>query len=96
MKYEEQYIKVKRATFSYDNYTILVYYKENIEMFNDTMYTCTVMIANISNIIEPFMPETTAKINNYFIKLKYTKKSKKISMVKLPLKFIQERQMALT
>ena len=29
------------------------------------MYTCVCLIANISNIIEPFMPATAEKIRKY-------------------------------
>ena len=49
----------------YDEQKPWVQYKENINKFNDIMYTCATMIANISNIIEPFMPETAAKIREY-------------------------------
>ena len=40
-------------------------FKENKTEFDNTIYTCAVIIANISNIIEPFMPETAEKIRNY-------------------------------
>ena len=36
--------------------------KENMEEFNNTTYTCTYIIANISNLIAPFMPNTSKKI----------------------------------
>lgn len=36
--------------------------KENIEAFNDITYTCSYIIANISNLIAPFMPNTSLKI----------------------------------
>lgn len=36
--------------------------KENIEEFNNITYTCTYIIANISNLIAPFMPNTSLKI----------------------------------
>ena len=36
--------------------------KENIEEFNNITYTCTYIIANISNLIAPFMPNTSKKI----------------------------------
>ena len=35
--------------------------KENIEEFNNTTYTCTYIIANVSNLIAPFMPNTSLK-----------------------------------
>lgn len=36
--------------------------KENIDEFNNTTYTCIYMIANISNLLNPFIPDTTEKI----------------------------------
>ena len=36
--------------------------KENIEEFNNITYTCAYIIANISNLIAPFMPNTSKKI----------------------------------
>jgi methionyl-tRNA synthetase len=49
----------------YDERKPWVQAKEDIEEFNNTMYTCACLIANISNIIEPFMPATAAKIRKY-------------------------------
>ena len=49
----------------YDEKRPWVQFKENIAEFNKTMYTCISLIANISNIIEPFMPETSQKIKSY-------------------------------
>ena len=49
----------------YDNKQPWIQYKENIEEFNNTIYTCTVTIANISNLIEPFMPKIAEKIREY-------------------------------
>ena len=49
----------------YDEQKPWVQYKEDINKFNDIMYTCATMIANISNIIEPFMPKSAAKIREY-------------------------------
>ena len=37
--------------------------KENIDKFNDVTWTCVYIMANISNLIAPFMPETSQKIN---------------------------------
>lgn len=36
--------------------------KENVEEFNNITYTCAYIIANISNLIAPFMPNTSLKI----------------------------------
>lgn len=38
--------------------------KEDISKFNDVTYTCVYMIANIANLINPFMPDTAEKIKN--------------------------------
>ena len=39
--------------------------KENEEEFNNTIYTCSVMIANLSNLFEPIMPEACKKLREY-------------------------------
>ena len=39
--------------------------KEDIEGFNKTIYNCTVIIANLSNLFEPFMPTACSKIRQY-------------------------------
>jgi len=39
---------------------------ENIEDFNNTIYTCSVIIANLSNLFEPVMPEACTKLRKYF------------------------------
>lgn len=36
--------------------------KENISDFNDTTYTCLYMIANLSNLVEPVLPNASTKI----------------------------------
>ena len=37
----------------------------NIEEFNNTIYTCTNIIANLSNLIEPIMPQTSKRLREY-------------------------------
>ena len=39
--------------------------KENEEEFNNTIYTCAVMIANLSNLFEPIMPKSCSKLREY-------------------------------
>ena len=39
--------------------------KEDINAFNKTIYNCTVIIANLSNLFEPFMPMACSKIREY-------------------------------
>ena len=46
----------------YDEQTPWIKVKENIEEFNNITYTCTYMIANIANLIKPFLPFTSEKI----------------------------------
>jgi methionyl-tRNA synthetase len=46
----------------YDEQKPWVQVKEDINKFNDITYTCVYMIANISNLLAPFMPNATNKI----------------------------------
>lgn len=39
--------------------------KEDENAFNDTIYTCAYIIANLSNLLEPFMPQSASKIREY-------------------------------
>ena len=39
--------------------------KEDIEGFNETIFTCSNIIANLSNLFDPIMPEATKKIRKY-------------------------------
>ena len=39
--------------------------KNDINSFNDTIYTCSVIIANLSNLFEMVMPTACKKIRNY-------------------------------
>ena len=49
----------------YDDKKPWIQFKENKNEFDNIIYTCAVIIANISNVIEPFMPKTAEKIRNY-------------------------------
>jgi len=49
----------------YDDRKPWIQAKEDIQEFNNTIYTCSNMIANISNFIEPFMPDTAESIRKY-------------------------------
>ena len=42
-----------------------ILFKEDIDKFNDCIYTCANIILNISNYIEPIMPKTASKIREY-------------------------------
>lgn len=37
----------------------------DIEGFNDTIYTCVNIIANLANLYQPFMPDSSIKIKEY-------------------------------
>lgn len=49
----------------YDERKPWIQRKENEEEFNNTIYTCANVIANLSNLLEPIMPETANKIRKY-------------------------------
>ena len=49
----------------YDERKPWIQKRENIEEFNNTIYTCTNIIANLSNLIEPIMPQTSKRIREY-------------------------------
>ena len=50
----------------YDASTPWILVKENIEEFNNVTYTCMYMIANISNLLMPFIPNGCKKIKELF------------------------------
>ena len=54
-----------RVNKYYDESTPWIAFKEDINKFNDCIYTCSCVIANIANYIEPIMPDTASKIRNY-------------------------------
>ena len=56
---------VEIANKYYDEQKPWIQKKENIDEFNNTIYTCAVIIANLSNIFEPFMPNACEKIRKY-------------------------------
>ena len=58
---------VKIANKYYDDQKPWIQVRENIENFNDTTYTCVNLIANIANMFEPFLPESSIKIKNMLI-----------------------------
>lgn len=49
----------------YDDKKPWVLYKENIKEFNNVMYNCANIIANLANLFEPIMPKTSNKIKEY-------------------------------
>ena len=49
----------------YDEQKPWVQAKEDREAFNNTIYTCAYVIANLSNLFEPFMPKACEKIREF-------------------------------
>lgn len=49
----------------YDDRKPWIQNKENTEEFNNTIYTCATVIANLSNLLEPIMPQTSNKLRKY-------------------------------
>lgn len=39
--------------------------KDNIQEFNNTIYTCSNLVANLSNLYEPFMPTSSKKVRDF-------------------------------
>ncbi len=56
---------VETANKYYDEQKPWIQKRENIQEFNNTIYTCAVIIANLANIFEPFMPSACTKIRKY-------------------------------
>ena len=57
---------IEDANKYYDDRKPWVQFKEEDKTeFNNTIYTCSVLIANISNLMEPFMPASSAKIREW-------------------------------
>ena len=48
----------------YDENEPWVKVKENIDEFNNITYTCVYIMANLSNLLNPFMPSSANKIKN--------------------------------
>ena len=56
---------VEIANKYYDEQKPWIQKKEDLDGFNNTIYTCATIIANLANIFEPFMPSACKKIRNY-------------------------------
>jgi methionyl-tRNA synthetase len=59
---EKVFALVQAANKYYDDKKPWIQVKEAIEDFNNTTYTCINLIANIANILEPFMPNSSKKL----------------------------------
>lgn len=53
---------INDANKYYDKMKPWVLVKEDIDKFNDVTYTCLNLMANISNLIEPFIPKSSKKL----------------------------------
>jgi methionyl-tRNA synthetase len=58
-------ILVENANKYYDTREPWKQRKEDETAFNDTIYTCAVIIANLSNLFEPIMPNACSKLRKY-------------------------------
>jgi methionyl-tRNA synthetase len=58
-------ILVENANKYYDSKEPWKQRKEDEEGFNNTIYTCSIIIANLSNLFEPIMPKACYKLRNY-------------------------------
>ena len=56
---------VESANKYYDSSKPWVCKNEDINQFNNIIYTCSVIIANLSNLFEPIMPTACEKIRKY-------------------------------
>ena len=56
---------VEFANKYYDEEQPWIQKKEDTEEFNNTIYNCAVIIANLSNLFEPFMPNACKQIRKY-------------------------------
>ena len=56
---------VENGNKFYDEKEPWIAKKNNIDDFNNTIYTCSIIIANLSNLFEIVMPTACKKIRNY-------------------------------
>ena len=56
---------VETANKYYDTQEPWKQVKKDINGFNNTIYTCAVVIANLSNLFSPIMPKASQKLRDY-------------------------------
>ena len=56
---------VEDANKYYDSSEPWIAKKEDLQKFNNIIYTCSTIIANLSNLFEPIMPVACEKIREY-------------------------------
>ena len=69
---------ISLANKYYDSQQPWMQVKEDINAFDDTTYTCTYMMANISNLIAPVLPHASAKIKRMLSLPEYKWEEEKI------------------
>lgn len=57
---------VKYANKYYDEKQPWIQVKQDISAFNDTTATCIALIVNIANLYEPFIPDSSNTVYNFF------------------------------
>lgn len=57
---------IEEANKYYDERKPWIQFKEDMNGFNDTIFTCATLIINIANLMEPFMPVSSEKIRKIF------------------------------
>lgn len=62
----------------YDSKQPWIKVKENIDDFNDITYTCTYMISNMANLLNPILPTTSKKIKKMLNLKEYQWREEKI------------------
>lgn len=84
---------IELANKYYDEEKPWVKFKENTEDFNKVMFTCANLIANIANIMEPFMPISSEKIRKILkiekVEWKYLKLDKDIELNEIEPLFVR-------
>jgi len=63
---------INKANKYYDDMKPWILVKENISEFNNVTYTCLNLMANISNLLEPFIPTSSKKLKE-MLKIKNSK-----------------------
>jgi methionyl-tRNA synthetase len=61
---EEVFTLVRKANKYFDEKQPWVTVKEDVEKCTQTLFTCTVIIANLSNLLEPFLPFSSKAIRD--------------------------------
>ncbi|OPJ61302.1 class I tRNA ligase family protein [Clostridium oryzae] len=84
---DEIFIYIKKANEYFDNNQPWIQVDENRSENEQVLYNCIIIIANLSNLLEPFMPECCSKIRRFLDisipKWEYIEETKIIKVNKL-------------